>query len=88
MMTTNMVRRAALAVGLSCSAAPIGAQAAPVRALGPADGRELPAVDTGRVRVGTVAPDFTLKSLPGPNVTLSSFRGKKSVLLQFYRGHW
>lgn len=33
--------------------------------------------------VGTQAPDFTLPSKPGETVTLSSFRGKKVVLLFF-----
>jgi cytochrome oxidase Cu insertion factor (SCO1/SenC/PrrC family) len=56
--------------------------------LGPADGRDLPAVDTGRVKVGAAAPDFTLESHRGGTVTLSQFRGKKDVILVFYRGHW
>lgn len=33
---------------------------------------------------GTEAPDFTLKDQSGEQVTLSSFRGNKSVLLVFY----
>lgn len=57
-------------------------------ALGPADGRDLPGVDLERVQVGQPAPDFTLTSLAGPPVTLSSFRGAKNVVLVFYRGHW
>ncbi len=57
-------------------------------ALGPKDGFDLPAVDTGRVAVGTTAPDFTLQSKDGGTVTLSRFRGKKAVVLVFYRGHW
>lgn len=56
--------------------------------LGPRDGTVLPRTDTSRVAVGTVAPDFTLESLSGPPVTLSDFRGKKKVILVFYRGHW
>ena len=56
--------------------------------LGPADGRDLPSVDTGRVKVGDAAPEFTLESLAGSTVTLSQFRGKRNVILQFYRGHW
>jgi hypothetical protein len=56
--------------------------------LGPADGRDLPGVDLERVQVGQPAPDFTLASLAGPPVTLSSFRGAKNVVLVFYRGHW
>lgn len=57
-------------------------------ALGPVDGRALPPADTGRVRVGDVAPDFSLASYDRGVVTLSDFRGKKAVLLVFYRGYW
>ena len=64
----------------------LGAQARP--ALGPADGAGLPPLDTGRVAPGTVAPDFTLEAKDGGTVTLSRFRGKKTVVLVFYRGHW
>ncbi len=56
--------------------------------LGPHDGRDLSALDTGRVAVGDVAPDFSLTSYAGPVTTLSDFRGEKTVVLQFYRGHW
>jgi peroxiredoxin len=34
--------------------------------------------------VGSVAPDFTLGSTSGQQVTLSSFRGKSAVLLAFF----
>ncbi len=40
------------------------------------------------VEVGDVAPDFTLKNEEGLEVTLSSFRGKKNVLLAFYPFDW
>ena len=56
--------------------------------LGPADGLDLPAADLERVQVGQLAPDFTLTSLAGPPVRLSSLRGDKNVVLVFYRGHW
>lgn len=69
------------------SLAPLGASAQG-RSLGPADGRELPPLDTGRVAIGTMAPDFTLESKDGGTVTLSEFRGRKNVVLIFYRGHW
>ena len=36
------------------------------------------------VEVGQLAPDFTLSDQNGADVTLSSFRGEKSVLLVFY----
>lgn len=56
-------------------------------ALGPTDGADLAAVDTGRVAVGDPAPDFTLESREGERVTLSELRGRRIVLV-FYRGHW
>lgn len=56
--------------------------------LGPADGGELPPFDTGRVAVGDTAPDFTLASMDGGRVTLSDYRGERTVVLVFYRGHW
>jgi hypothetical protein len=34
--------------------------------------------------VGDKAPDFTLPSTTGEKITLSQFRGKKLVLLEFY----
>ncbi len=58
------------------------------RRLGPADGTALSPVDTGRVAVGSPAPDFTLVSYRGDRVTLSDYRGEKDVILVFYRGHW
>lgn len=36
------------------------------------------------VKVGDKAPEFTLKSGSGQNVSLSDFKGKKSVVLFFY----
>ncbi|HEY7124092.1 MAG TPA: peroxiredoxin [Ktedonobacterales bacterium] len=38
----------------------------------------------GKVRVGDLAPDFTLPTQSGEQVTLSSFQGKKAVVLYFY----
>ena len=36
------------------------------------------------ITVGSEAPDFTLKDQDGNDVTLSSFRGEKAVVLVFY----
>jgi cytochrome oxidase Cu insertion factor (SCO1/SenC/PrrC family) len=36
------------------------------------------------VEVGQPAPDFSLTSTSGDKVSLSQFRGKKHVLIQFY----
>jgi cytochrome oxidase Cu insertion factor (SCO1/SenC/PrrC family) len=56
--------------------------------LGPRDGTGLPPTDLERVAVGSEAPDFTLESKDGTTVTLSSYRGRKNVVLVFYRGQW
>ena len=39
---------------------------------------------TNDVQIGEEAPDFTLPSHLGTKVTLSDFRGKKWVLVEFY----
>lgn len=56
--------------------------------LGPVDGKDLAPTDIERVAVGAMAPDFTLAKFGGGTVTLSSLRGKKNVVLVFYRGYW
>jgi cytochrome oxidase Cu insertion factor (SCO1/SenC/PrrC family) len=56
--------------------------------LGPKDGANLPPTDLDRVKVGQPAPDFTLENIDGKQVSLSEFRGKRSVVLVFYRGQW
>ena len=57
-------------------------------ALGPKDGRELSPGDLKRVQVGKPAPDFTLEDSGGHQVTLSDYRGRRRVVLVFYRGQW
>lgn len=37
---------------------------------------------------GDLAPDFTLPSADGEDISLSDYRGKQHVLLLFYRGSW
>ncbi|HET9951087.1 MAG TPA: peroxiredoxin [Candidatus Eisenbacteria bacterium] len=37
-----------------------------------------------QIKAGDLAPDFTLKDESGRDVTLSSFRGKRNVVLVFY----
>jgi peroxiredoxin len=56
--------------------------------LGPKDGANLAPTDLERVKVGQPAPDFTLENIDGKHVSLSEFRGKKNVVLVFYRGQW
>jgi cytochrome oxidase Cu insertion factor (SCO1/SenC/PrrC family) len=36
------------------------------------------------VEVGEPAPDFTLQSTTGKSISLSQFKGKKNVLIEFY----
>lgn len=40
------------------------------------------------LRVGERPPDFTLDDASGRQVSLAEFRGKKPVVLIFYRGYW
>src|SRR5271169_2622298 len=40
--------------------------------------------ELGNVKVGQPAPDFTLQDLVGHPVTLSSYRGQKVVLMDFW----
>lgn len=46
-------------------------------------GRNKIATETKTLRVGDVAPDFSLRAHDGSEVTLSSFRGKRVVLAFF-----
>ena len=56
--------------------------------LGPKDGANLKPTDLERIKAGDMAPDFALENMDGNRITLSDFRGKKNVVLVFYRGHW
>src|SRR5437867_9439887 len=40
------------------------------------------------LRVGERPPDFTLPDATGHPVSLADYRGKKPVVLVFYRGYW
>lgn len=40
------------------------------------------------LRVGEPAPDFTLPDASGRPVALADYRGRKPVVLVFYRGYW
>jgi peroxiredoxin len=42
------------------------------------------AITTTNLKTGEVAPDFTLPTDQHGSVSLSSFRGKKNVILAFY----
>jgi hypothetical protein len=40
------------------------------------------------LRVGERPPDFRLADASGQPVILSDYRGRKAVVLVFYRGYW
>jgi AhpC/TSA family len=42
--------------------------------------------ETAALEVGEEAPDFTLPSTTGEKLSLSQFRGKQPVLIEFYGG--
>ena len=77
-----VTRVVSLLFALFLMGAPAAAQ------LGPKDGNDLAPTDLNRVKVGQPAPDFSLEGSDGKPVVLSDFRGKKSVVLVFYRGYW
>lgn len=79
-----MTKRLSLLIAVLVSSS--GLAQAP--ATGPVDGIKLPPADTGRVRAGMLAPDFTLESFAGSPFTLSAARGRRNIILSFYRGHW
>lgn len=39
---------------------------------------------TPKIKIGDLAPDFTLRDQDGNKVSLRDFRGKKNVVLAFY----
>ncbi len=41
-----------------------------------------------KVKVGELAPDFTLPSVGGDKISLSQFRGKKNVVISFVPAAW
>lgn len=64
----------AAALLLALSVLPFAAQAQEQQA----------AITTTNLKVGEVAPDFSLPSDQHTSVSLDSFRGKKNVILAFY----
>ncbi len=51
-------------------------------------GQLKPIDSTLKVKVGELAPDFTLPSVSGKPVTLSQYRGKKNVVISFVPAAW
>jgi peroxiredoxin (alkyl hydroperoxide reductase subunit C) len=81
-----MALSAALAVFLWAGAAAAASEAYKDNIYNP--GKLKPVDSVLKVKVGQRAPDFTLKALSGGTVTLSSFRGKKNVVLSFVPAAW
>jgi cytochrome oxidase Cu insertion factor (SCO1/SenC/PrrC family) len=79
-MRTQFLLAAALAIGLGSTTV--------LAQLGPKDGPDLAPTDLNRIKAGQAAPDFSLENADGNVITLSDFRGKKTVVLVFYRGYW
>ena len=50
----------------------------------PASAQQQPVIAKTHLKVGDMAPDFKLKDNNGKTVKLSSFHGKKNVVLAFY----
>ncbi len=55
--------------------------------LGTTEATPMEPTDLDRVKADSRAPDFTLEDMEGKRVSLFEFRGKKKVVLVFYRGH-
>ena len=72
---------AGLIIGM-LAAGPLFAQ------LGPKHSISGSATELDRIKVGQAAPDFALENVEGKTINLSDFRGKKAVVLVFYRGYW
>ena len=51
-------------------------------------GRLKPVDSELKVKIGDVAPDFTLPSVSGEKITLSQYRGKKNVMISFVPAAW
>jgi cytochrome oxidase Cu insertion factor (SCO1/SenC/PrrC family) len=74
----------ALALLLAAFAAAGFAQA-PAASASPAAPRpQAPPAPKTNLKVGDMAPDFTLPNTKGEPVHLADFRGKKNVILAFY----
>lgn len=75
---------AALAAALAVAPAPRACGEDPEVAATPAQAPKEETRLMPTIQIGDIAPDFTLKDNAGRDVTLSSFRGEKQVVLAFY----
>ena len=84
-----MIRKILAAPALLALAAAAGfaqtPSASPSPAASPAAARpQAPPAPKTHLKVGDLAPDFTLPNTKGEPVHLADFRGKKNVILAFY----
>jgi len=78
---TALVMLLGLALAASAAELPFEGKIFPVDKLPPVDSVPV-------LKVGDTAPDFTLPSTSGEKVSLSSFAGKKNVVLSFVPAAW
>jgi cytochrome oxidase Cu insertion factor (SCO1/SenC/PrrC family) len=79
-----------LLAGCESKSASVGSLTAPIASPSPTP---TPTVDPritdlNRIKVGSEAPDFSLSDQDGKRRQLAEFRGKKYVVLAFYRGYF
>jgi len=86
-LTENSTLRNCFAVVVACSFFYLAGSAACAQ-LGPKDSENLPPTDLERVKIGDIAPDFTLENMDGRRITLSEVYSKRNAILVFYRGQW
>ena len=68
----------------ACAISSVRAQTSPPAALHIYNPGKLKPVDSKlKVKVGELAPDFKLRAVPGGDVSLNAFRGRKNVVLSF-----
>ena len=81
-----MIRKlSALLLLLACAALAHAQQPTATASPAPSPARQAPPpAPKTHLKVGDVAPDFTLPDTDGHPVHLADFRGKKNVILAFY----
>jgi cytochrome oxidase Cu insertion factor (SCO1/SenC/PrrC family) len=62
--------------------------ASPATAAAPTPSYDPSWTDLNRVKANTLAPEFALEDQAGKTHKLSDYRGRKTVVLVFYRGYF
>lgn len=79
-----MLRKLPALALLLAACAVAGFAQAPTASPSPAARPQAPQAPKTNLKVGDIAPDFTLPNTNGEPVHLADFRGKKNVILAFY----